>query len=157
LGCEINLDQGRLQVLARAGLLHDIGKLGIPEAILDKPDALTDLDWALLRAHPELGSQILKQLGNLEAERGIVAAQQEHFDGSGYPNGLRGEQIPIEARILAVVSSYEALLSPRPSRAPISPSEAVKVLLEERGRSFDPLCVDAFLRLLAGVPRTAKP
>jgi HD-GYP domain-containing protein (c-di-GMP phosphodiesterase class II) len=156
LGREIGLNEARLQVLARAALLHDVGKLGIPEAVLDKPDAMGDLDWTLLRTHPELGSQILNQLGDMEAERIIVAAQQERFEGNGYPHGLSGGQIPIEARVLATVSAYEALLSPRPYRAAHTPTEATTILLEERGHALDPVCVDALLRLLAGVARTAK-
>jgi HD-GYP domain-containing protein (c-di-GMP phosphodiesterase class II) len=157
LGQEIELSPERMEVLARASLLHDIGKLGIPEAVLAKPSALNDLDWALLRTHPELGSQILAQMGDLEAERAIVAAQQERLDGSGYPHGLKGDQIPMEARILGVVTAYEALVSPRPYREPHTSAEALNILLAERGTTLDPVVVDALLRLLAGQARTTRP
>ena len=157
VGREIGLGENQLQVLARAALLHDIGKLGVPEALLRKPDSLNELDWALLRTHPELGANILEQLGNLDAEKAIVASQQERLDGSGYPHHLKGEQIPIEARILAVVSTYEALVSSHPYRAPQSSEQAIQVLLDERAKTLDPVCVDALLRLLAGTARVHQP
>jgi len=157
IGRELALPEDRLAILARAALLHDIGKLGVPEALLHKPEALSELDWALLRTHPEMGSKILEQLGDMEAERQIVAAQQERLDGSGYPLHLKGEAIPLEARILAAVSTYEALLSPHPYRTTASPEQAVTVLLAERAKTLDPACVDALLRLLAGTARASQP
>jgi HD-GYP domain-containing protein (c-di-GMP phosphodiesterase class II) len=135
-------------VLHAAGVLHDLGKLAVPDAILHKPDRLTDAEWAEIRRHPEVGARILENAG-LHRIAGWVRAHHERVDGGGYPNGLNADQIPLEARILAVADAYEAMVADRPYRAGMEPEEAGAELLRCAGTQFDEAVVDAFLRVLA--------
>ena len=132
-----------------AALLHDIGKIGIPDAILHKPGPLTDDEWAVMRSHPDIGRTILEQTGGiLRLLANIVVAHHERWDGTGYPAQLRGENIPLGARILAVVDSYDAMTSQRAYREPCSIDEAKVELRRCAGSQFDPQVVDAFLAVL---------
>ncbi|MFN2465929.1 MAG: HD-GYP domain-containing protein [Candidatus Dormibacteria bacterium] len=102
--------------MARAGLLHDIGKLHIPDSILLKPGPLSDEELMVMKQHPEMGLDILARLGKFDEEAEVVIAHHERIDGSGYPRGLKGDQIPLGARILAVADTYDVLVSDRPYR-----------------------------------------
>src|SRR5205085_12028521 len=114
-----------LRLIRLGALLHDIGKIGIPEAILHKPGPLTEEEWAVMRRHPDIGRQILEQTGGiLQLLSHIIAAHHERWDGQGYPNKLAREAIPVSARILAVVDSYDAMTSDRPYRKAMSVAEA---------------------------------
>ena len=146
IGREMGLPPERLRVLARSGLLHDIGKLGIRDAVLLKPGKLTDEEFAHIQEHPKLGHDILRRVGSLETEIRVIAAHHERVDGAGYPAGLKGEQIPLEARILAVADVYDALTTQRPYRDPSAPEEACALIKNEAGSHFDRECVAAFLR-----------
>ena len=138
-----------LHLLRLAALLHDIGKIGIPDAILRKPGPLTDEEWAVMRRHPEIGRQILKQMGGIfQYLADIIVAHHERWDGMGYPNGLAKDEIPLYARILCVVDSYDAMTSRRPYREPMSVAEARAELQRCSGRQYDPLVVEAFLSVL---------
>lgn len=134
-----------------AALLHDLGKLVLPRAILLKPGPLSAEEWTIVHRHPELGAQILSLAGVRWAELGrIVAAHHERWDGGGYPRRLAGEAIPLEARILSVVDAYDAMTSPRVYRQPLSHEEARAELERCAGRQFDPVVVAAFLQVLDG-------
>jgi len=145
---ELNFPAPQLRYLARAGLLHDIGKLEIPDSILTKAGPLTDEEWVLMKRHPQMGVDILGRLGRFESEAEVVLHHHEREDGSGYPAGLAGSAIPLGARILAVADTYDVLVSDRPYRQARSPEEAVRILIEERERHLYAPAVDALLKLL---------
>lgn len=141
--------EDEMLLLQLATLLHDIGKIGIPDAILHKPGPLTDEEWAVMRRHPEIGHQILAQVGGVFQHLAeIVVAHHERWDGKGYPRGISGENIPMSARILTVVDSYDAMTSRRVYREPLSVEYAKAELLRCSGTQYDPDVVQAFLRVL---------
>ena len=157
---ELGMPAPRLRYLARAGLLHDIGKLHIPDAILLKPGPLDDDEWVIMKRHPEMGLDILQRLGKFEAEAEVVIAHHERIDGSGYPHGLKGDEIPMGARILAVADTYDVLVSDRPYRRARTRDEALKILDEESGDHLWSPAVDALKEMLAaqsGGDRRAVP
>jgi HD-GYP domain-containing protein (c-di-GMP phosphodiesterase class II) len=127
-------------------LFHDIGKIGIPEHILRKPSALTDEEWAEMKAHPVIGANLIGEVPNLERIRPIVLAHHEHYDGSGYPNGLRADEIPLAAQIISVADTYEALTSTRPYRPAVGHDPAVAELRRVAGSQLNPIVVEAFIR-----------
>jgi response regulator RpfG family c-di-GMP phosphodiesterase/signal transduction histidine kinase len=127
---------------------HDIGKLGIPDAILNKKSPLTEEEWVIMRKHPELGANFLAKFDSYKEISGIILAHQEHYDGTGYPRGLAGEQIPIIARIIAIADAYHAMISYRPYRKPLGHAVAARELILHRGTQFDPKLVDAFIQCL---------
>jgi diguanylate cyclase (GGDEF)-like protein len=133
------------QDIARGAMLHDIGKIGVPDAILHKTGQLSEAEWAIIRKHPEWGKQILEGIRFLEAPAEMVLSHHERWDGSGYPSGLSGEDIPLGARIFAVVDAFDAMTSYRPYRAPESYQKARAEIRAGRGTQFDPKVVDAFL------------
>jgi len=125
------------EVIAHAGRLHDLGKIAVPESMLRKPGALSAEEWAVLRQHPVIGAQIVAPLDFFADGAVIVRHHHERHDGSGYPDGLRGELIPLGARIVAVADIYDALTSDRPYRGRLPRAEAVRRLEEEAGRTID--------------------
>ena len=127
-------------------LFHDIGKIGIPEHILQKPSALTEDEWAEMKTHPVIGANLIGEVPNLERIRPIVLAHHEHYDGSGYPNGLRGDEIPLAAQIIAVADTYEAMTSTRPYRPALGHADAVAELRRVAGSQLNPIVVEAFIR-----------
>lgn len=149
VGREMGLPHPTLRVLARAGLLHDVEKIGIPDAILAKPGPLDAMEWKVIKQHPELGVEILSRLGTLRQEAAIIHAHHERMDGSGYPRGLQGDEIPLEARIIAVADTYDVLTSDRPYRKAHTHDAAIRVLLDESGTHLYEPAVRALLRLLA--------
>ncbi|MGH2776385.1 MAG: diguanylate cyclase [Actinomycetota bacterium] len=148
VGSELGIESRRMKNLELGALFHDIGKIGIPTDILLKEGPLNDEEWAVIRTHPELGEKILSPIEFLAEVRPIVRACHEHWDGRGYPDGLRGEEIPLEARIILVVDAFHAMTSDRPYRMALSLEEACRRLREARGTEFDPKVVDAMLRLM---------
>jgi HD-GYP domain-containing protein (c-di-GMP phosphodiesterase class II) len=130
--------------IEQAAILHDIGKIGIADSVLAKPDALTVADWQEMRRHPELGYNILKEIEFLKDAAEICYAHHERYDGKGYPRGLRGDDIPLGARIFAVVDAYGAMTSDRPYRRARPYQEAVDEILNNSGSQFDPQVVLAF-------------
>jgi putative nucleotidyltransferase with HDIG domain len=141
-------------VIVKAGVLHDIGKIATPDAILFKDGALTDVEWAVMQKHAEYGAQILAELPALASFAPIVRAHHERWDGHGYPFGLKGEQIPFEARVVAVADAFHAMISNRPYRPAIAQREAMEILREGRGTQWDAEVVDAMIAML-DAPRTA--
>jgi HD-GYP domain-containing protein (c-di-GMP phosphodiesterase class II) len=130
-----------------AGVLHDIGKLGVADAILKKPGVLTAEEWEEMRRHSELGARILAH-ANLADISGWVLAHHERMDGHGYPHGLAGDAIPLESRILAVADAYEAMTADRAYRSAMTPHAAQAELRRAAGGQFDPMVVEAFLDVL---------
>ena len=143
----LGLSEARVDRIRAAGVLHDIGKLGVADAVLKKPGALTDEEWAEMRRHPELGARILDH-ANLRDISAWVLAHHERIDGRGYPHGLAGDDIPLEARILAVADAYEAMTADRAYRAALGHDAAQEELRAGTGTQFDPVVVEAFLEVL---------
>jgi diguanylate cyclase (GGDEF)-like protein len=140
----LGLSPDRVERIHAAGVLHDLGKLGIADAILHKPGKLDPAEWKEIQRHPEVGARILEHAG-LRDIAGWVRAHHERIDGQGYPKGLGGEEIPIEARILSVADAYEAMIADRPYRAGMPAAAAREELLRCAGTQFDPKVVEAFL------------
>lgn len=148
VGADMGLDALGLKNLEMGALFHDIGKIGIPSDLLRKEGPLTPEERAVMNQHPELGEKILAPIERLAGVRPIVRACHEHFDGGGYPDGLRGDQIPIQSRIILVCDAYDAMTSDRPYRTALSHDEAVRRLHESAGGQFDPEVVAVFLKIL---------
>src|SRR5437660_4826170 len=140
----IGLDKERLSVLRLAALLHDIGKLAVPPAVLLKSGPLTDVELDQVRRHPAAGVRMLRSLGAPREILSSVLHHHERWDGGGYPRGRAGEAIPLEARILTIADSFDAMTSTRPYRAPKTPDEALDELETCAGSQFDPELVTAF-------------
>jgi HD-GYP domain-containing protein (c-di-GMP phosphodiesterase class II) len=155
MGRQLFMTAQELRVLARAGLMHDVGKLGIPADVLGKHSPLDPAEWNIVRTHPELGLALLDRAGRSSRELLAVLYHHERLDGSGYPYGLVGEAIPIEARIVAVADTYDALTSDRPYRLARSDAEARRVLVAEAGLRLDPRAVNALFRALDHTARKA--
>ncbi|HUE88922.1 MAG TPA: HD domain-containing phosphohydrolase [Vicinamibacterales bacterium] len=140
-------DSTTTQALEAAALLHDTGKLAVPEHILNKPGRLTPAEFATMQLHVDVGADILSSIDFPYPVVPIVRAHHENWDGSGYPRGLSGEDIPIGARILSVVDCFDALTSDRPYRSALSERESIDIILERRGTMYDPQVVDTFVRV----------
>jgi len=147
IGLELGLAPPALRRLHRTALLHDIGKAEVPAEILAKPGPLTRAERAVVECHPVVGAEMLGYAG-LEREAPVVRAHHEQFDGSGYPDGLAGEEIPLESRIVAVADAFEAMTSDRPYRRGTSPRAALAELRRCAGGQFDPAVVAAFAAVL---------
>ena len=149
LGRTLGLTEDELDALHRGGYLHDVGKVGVPDAVLLKPGPLTADEFDLMRRHPEIGDTLCAPLQSLRSVRPIVLYHHERLDGSGYPEGLRGDDVPLLAQIVGIVDVYDALTSKRPYRGALKAEDAVNHLLKEveRGR-FDRRYVEAFLESL---------
>ncbi len=143
MGCS----EEELEILHTAGLLHDIGKIGIRDEILLKPARLTDEEYEIIKTHTTIGANIVGQLGLWEREQTIIRSHHERYDGKGYPDGLKGENIPFLARILTVADVYDALASDRTYRPRMSEEAILKIIRDGRGTQFDPQVVDVFLEL----------
>ncbi len=156
LGRRMGLDGEELDVLARAAELHDVGKIAIPDAILGKPDRLDEEEWRFMRRHTILGERILMAASALRPVARLVRASHERFDGGGYPDGLRGQEIPLGARIIFVCDAYDAMTSERAYSPAVTPAEAIAELRACAGAQFDPDIVDAFVQTL-GTLGTEEP
>lgn len=128
-------------------ILHDVGKIGVPDQVLLKPDKLDSDEWELMRQHPEMGYRMLQHIAFLQPALDIVFSHQERYDGTGYPRGLKGEEIPLGARIFAVVDTFDAMTSNRPYRAALTIQDARDEILEFAGTQFDPKVAEAFLSI----------
>ena len=152
------LDEQTMKALEAAALLHDTGKLAVPERILNKPGKLTPAEFETMKLHVDVGADILSSIDFPYPVVPIVRAHHENWDGTGYPNGLKGLDIPIGARILSVVDCYDALTSDRPYRAAMSDDEALAIIRARRGTMYDPAVVDTFERVCRDIgPLTVKP
>lgn len=144
---ELGLDQNSLSDLEVAALLHDIGKIGIPDAILHKPARLADDEYALMKKHPEYGWAVMRNVPGMERASLMILHHHESYDGQGYPAGLKGDEIPIGSRIVSVIDAFDAMVSFRPYRAGMPYAEAERRLLAASGTQFDPGVVGRFLPL----------
>ncbi len=147
LARELGFVEPELTDIRRGAMLHDVGKIGIPDAILRKPAKLDADEWHVMKQHPELGWEMLKDIPFLRVPAEIVLAHQERYDGTGYPRGRKGGQIPIGARIFAVADTLDAMTSDRPYRKALSYERTRQELIDFSGAQFDPLVVEAFLRV----------
>lgn len=150
LGRQMELGDEDMELLHRGGLLHDIGKIGVPASILDSTNMLDAKEREMVAQHPKIGARILEPIRAFGSVIPIVLQHHERWDGSGYPAGLRGEEIDPLARIVAVADTYDALVSPRPYRAPASPELGLRTIQEGAGTYFDPDVAEAFVRRMAG-------
>jgi HD-GYP domain-containing protein (c-di-GMP phosphodiesterase class II) len=148
VGRELGLDERTLKCLELGALLHDIGKIGIPSDVLSKPSRLTAAERKLVETHPELGERIIAPIDRLQVVRPIVRHCHERWDGRGYPDGVSGEDIPLESRIIFVCDAYHAMTTDRPYRRRLSHREAVRRLADGAGSQFDPHVVEVALRVL---------
>jgi putative nucleotidyltransferase with HDIG domain len=146
---QFGMSEAELVHVRRGALLHDIGKMGIPDRILLKPGPLTDEEWKIMRQHPVYSYDLLHPIAHLRPSLDIPYCHHEKWDGTGYPRGLKGEQIPLAARIFAVVDVWDALCSDRPYRPAWSVEKAKEYLLSNSGIHFDPNVVEIFLSALA--------
>jgi putative two-component system response regulator len=140
----MGVDEQELIHVRRGALLHDMGKLGIPDSILHKPGKLTPEEWVVMKRHPTLGYDMLKDIEYLQPALDIPYCHHEKWDGTGYPRGLKGEEIPLVARIFAVVDVWDALISDRPYRSAWSKEDAAAYIREQSGKHFEPKLVDLF-------------
>ncbi len=147
IGQAMSLPDRQVQALQRGGLLHDVGKIGIPDAVLRKPGELSSEEWEVMRQHTVWGGEILSHISFLAEVLSLVYYHHEAWDGCGYPDGLRDAEIPLLARIFAVADTYDAITNDRPYRQARSPEEALAIICEEAGRQFDPAVVEAFERV----------
>lgn len=143
----MGIDAETLRHIARGAFLHDIGKMGIPDSILRKPGPLTAEEWRVMRQHAQIGYAVLRNIPFLGPAAEIVLAHQERYDGKGYPRGLRGDEIPLGARIFAVADAFDAMISERPYRESRSIEAACQEIRRNSGTQFDPKVVEVFLSL----------
>lgn len=153
----MGLNTDKVSTIRAAGLLHDIGKIAVPDSILNKAGPLTEEEWEPMRAHPELGMEILKHVIDLVNCLPAILHHHEHFDGTGYPGALKGEEIPIEARVLAIADVYDAITSIRPYRNQLTPQEALDELRRCAGSQFDPELIKLFCNAIEfSLPKTLR-
>jgi len=146
-----------LQSVEQGALLHDIGKLKIPDSILWKPSQLDDNEWVTMRRHPEYGYEMLRSLEFLDDAAELVLSHHEKFDGTGYPRGLRGDSIPLGARIFSVVDAVDAMIYKRPYNAPVTFKEAAEEVRRCAGTQFDPELIPLTIEVLEGcVPKNLR-
>jgi putative nucleotidyltransferase with HDIG domain len=148
LGQHIGLDVREIEVLEHAAILHDIGKIGIESFIVQKQGKLTEKEYNLIKSHPLIGEEILRPIDALEGVRQIILQHHERYDGKGYPYGLRGEELSLKARILAVVDTFDAMMSERPYRKSLSMYHIKEELIVNAGTQFDPFVVESFIEML---------
>jgi len=148
VGHRLGMDAGQLDELHRAAELHDVGKIGTPDAVLYKPGPLDDDDWRVMRQHTIVGERILDSVPALRPVARIVRSSHEHWNGTGYPDGLRGAEIPLGSRIVLVCDAFSAMTTTRSYRAAMTPEDALSELVRCSGGQFDPAVVDAFCQEL---------
>jgi HD-GYP domain-containing protein (c-di-GMP phosphodiesterase class II) len=149
LAREVAPDLAEDPALEYGFLLHDLGKVGVPDAVLLKPGPLTDLEFDLMRIHPTLGAEIIGQIPYLSGvARDVVVAHHERWTGAGYPDGLRGEEIPLAARIFALADAFDAMTNDRPYRRACSVADAAREIRASAGAQFDPNLVEAFVAVV---------
>jgi HD-GYP domain-containing protein (c-di-GMP phosphodiesterase class II) len=160
VGRAIGLSSDDIDVLVRAAELHDVGKVAVPDSILEKPGPLDEADWSFVRQHTIVGERILSAAPALVPVAKIVRASHEYYDGSGYPDGAAGDEIPLGARIVTVCDAYGAMTTDGPGREALSPEAALHELRSCAGRQFDPKVVDTFCHVVGAaldLPGRAAP
>lgn len=142
---ELGWDEAKLKECQMGGVLHDVGKIAVPDSILNKPGRLTEEEFALMKIHPEKGAHLLQDVSRLSPMIPYCLYHHERYDGKGYPYGLAGEDIPMEGRVVAVADTFDAMTSSRPYRAGMEPDVAIEEIAKNRGTQFDPSCADALI------------
>ncbi|MFZ2404347.1 MAG: HD domain-containing phosphohydrolase [Methylobacter sp.] len=157
LGSALGLNAECLVALRRGGVLHDIGKLGIPDSILLKPGKLTEDEWLIMRQHPEIGARLVKDLKSMQLTRSIIRHHHERWDGKGYPDGLEGKNIPLLARIFQIADIYDALANERPYKPALSREQVIRIMEEEANMGWrDPELSAVFLDILRHRPQALE-
>ena len=156
VGRKLGLGADEIAAIKLGALFHDVGKIGVPESLLSKPAELTDEEWIEMRAHPTIGASLLGNVPMLDRIRPIVLAHHENFDGTGYPAGLKGSEIPLAAQIISVADSYDAMTSERPYRIALRPKQALRELRANAGTQFNPVVVEAFIQVVIEERRAAR-
>jgi len=149
---ELGLGEGEQHMVAVAALIHDVGKIGVPDAILRKPGRLTDQEFEAVKQHPMMGSVMVGAVPGLEDTLDAVLHHHERWDGGGYPFGLEGEKTPLAARLMAVADAFSAMTTDRPYRKGMDQQQALNILQDGSGTQWDPKCVSAFL---AGIEKAS--
>ena len=144
----LRLEEDRIELVKYGAMLHDLGKIGIDDSVLHKKDRLTPEEYEIIKKHTVIGAKILEPIDWFKEVAYLIEHHHEHYDGSGYPHGIAGENIPLEARIITAVDSYHAMISDRPYRKAISKFAAIEELKKGSGTQFDPEVVDAFIKIL---------
>jgi len=152
IGKRMGMDENDIEQLKKSALLHDIGKIGVPDAVLHKKGVLSNVEYSIIKAHSEIGATILKSIKSFEHLVPAVYHHHEMFNGGGYPSGIKGEQIPLHARIIAVADSFDAITSNRPYRNAFPIKEAMLELEQNKGIQFDPYIADIFIGILNDSP-----
>ncbi len=145
VGAELGLDVEEIEMLVVGALLHDLGKLAVSDAILEKPAPLTEQEWAVVKRHSDVGARMIEPIEVLCGAVPVVRYHHERYDGTGYPSGLEGQEIPLTARIVAAVDAFDVMLRGRPYRQRQTQAEALEELSREAGFQFDPLVVEALI------------
>lgn len=153
----LGLPESEVQYIRLAGLLHDIGKIGIREAVINKPGPLTPAEYAHIQTHPLISERILVPVAELNGALRIIRSHHEHWDGSGYPDGLKELEIPVGARILTIADAYDAMTSQRPYRPPLPHDTAIREIQRNAGRHFDPNLSRLFVQMLTSKGGRGKP
>jgi HD-GYP domain-containing protein (c-di-GMP phosphodiesterase class II) len=148
LARELQLAPRQIETIRLAAWLHDVGKIGIPDAVLLKPGPLSEEEFGLITLHPQIGRRILERAPGLEPLLEAVELHHENFDGTGYPYGIAGDRIPLDARLIRVADAFDAMTTDRAYRPALTPESAMKVIESGSGREFDPACAAALLRIL---------
>jgi putative two-component system response regulator len=148
----LNFSEEEILHMRRGALLHDIGKIGIPDSILHKPDSLTEEEWTNMRKHPQFAYDMLSPIEYLRPALVIPYSHHEKWDGTGYPRGLKGEEIPMSARLFAIADVWDAVTSDRPYRAAWTEEQATAYIREQSGKHFDPQVVDLFFKVVEETP-----
>jgi putative two-component system response regulator len=151
LAKELHWPPDHIRILELGARLHDIGKVRVPDHILNKPGPLNDEEWTVMKKHPSIGARILRGITHLQPAMPYILYHHERWDGTGYPEGLKGREIPIEARLLAIVDVYDAITTRRPYHPAKSNQEVIELLKSESGKHFDPDLVPIFINMIAGM------
>jgi putative two-component system response regulator len=152
----MQLNENDMANLELAAQLHDIGKIGTPDEILDKPSALTDMEWVDILRHPDVGSSILSHIPSLTQVASVVRHHHERYDGTGYPDGLSGEAIPLLSRLIAIADAYEAMTADRPYRPARTHSDTVAELRANSRKQFDPMILECFIAAIDDMVASSK-
>ncbi len=143
IATELELPAAQCRDVELGALLHDVGKLSIPDRVLTKPGPLNELEWTAMQGHASLGERLVARIVQQPAVLAVVRSHHERWDGRGYPDGKQGQEIPLAARIVAVADAFQAMIEPRPYRAPQTRDSALSEVVSQAGGQFDPACVEA--------------
>jgi putative nucleotidyltransferase with HDIG domain len=157
IGRELQLSARELGALGTAAVFHDIGKIGMPDAILTKPEMLSPSESAVMREHAQRGAEIVSRIASFQDSVPAIRHHHERWDGLGYPDGLAGEEVPLEAAIIGIADAWDAMTTARPYASPLQLHDALREIRAGRGKQFNPIVVDAFLTVAKRRPADVLP